>query len=443
MKRAYNGKAIESREGKKQHLNPDSMVVVQRPEEPSGSECHNNNTLLPEQDYGFGNKATKISTDQALPTIQSQAAGVGTVSKTSDSFIPNSSSHRVSETETAPTRQPLICSVGEFCQGYFHMDKCFEWNQRNVCLCPPPTCYRSTVRGVVRLTTVADTSISSSIRSSTTAFNSTVVNSSQTTQDETKQLPTDSTDAEVLYCQKYENCYRGHTEDNWHVEDLLVRDREMLKIIDSQFVLLSKSSTRSNSATKVENKNNNINRSTPDKNNNNKRNDNNTRPAKTLPPLLLLTLYVSYQPCHHSAGSRNLLRNHSKSCTETLLRFYHEYLKPRRVRLLIKCCGLYRAHWEDATLFRNESDVQIFGNRSALARQGVHLLLNPKLDIEIQGMTRADWEQFLRQVCSAEVSNAISPELWLAREAFDQKMNSFLAKQREEVILLSLSQAKT
>ncbi|AYV86915.1 MAG: hypothetical protein Sylvanvirus13_22, partial [Sylvanvirus sp.] len=33
----------------------------------------------------------------------------------------------------------------------------------------------------------------------------------------------------------------------------------------------------------------------------------------------VLTLFIGYQPCHHSAGSRKLSDRHKKSCTSRLI----------------------------------------------------------------------------------------------------------------------------
>ncbi len=133
-----------------------------------------------------------------------------------------------------------------------------------------------------------------------------------------------------------------------------------------------------------------------------------------------VTFYISYQPCHHSGGNRWMNRPHSKSCAETLLAWYEKALKPYGISLTAKCCGLYRAHWEDESLFRSDDDVANFGQKASRAREGIRLLKNA--GIEMCGMTRKDWKflaQFIKDDC-------IPRSMLRAHDRYDKLVDAFL-----------------
>lgn len=56
----------------------------------------------------------------------------------------------------------------------------------------------------------------------------------------------------------------------------------------------------------------------------------------------VLTLYLTFQPCHFSGGHRKMS---SISCTEALQQFYHKTLEPKNIKLIVKFGYIYRAHW--------------------------------------------------------------------------------------------------
>lgn len=56
----------------------------------------------------------------------------------------------------------------------------------------------------------------------------------------------------------------------------------------------------------------------------------------------VITLYLTYQPCHFSGG--HYKTNHI-SCTESLQYFHEKVLKPFNICVKIRFAYLYRAHW--------------------------------------------------------------------------------------------------
>ena len=138
-----------------------------------------------------------------------------------------------------------------------------------------------------------------------------------------------------VYVARYKNCYRGHTESNLHAEEFLVADPRIQAV---------------------------------------------TQPA-------LLTLWMTYQPCHCCSGSRYVDR-HSKSCSRLLLDFVDKH---PNLRLMIRCASLYRAHYTDPRGFASTKDAQVFRQRVALAQEGINLLCkHPR--IRMAGFRKADWD---------------------------------------------------
>jgi hypothetical protein len=56
----------------------------------------------------------------------------------------------------------------------------------------------------------------------------------------------------------------------------------------------------------------------------------------------VLTLYLTFQPCHFSGGHR---KKSFISCTEALQQFYIKKLQVLNIQLVIKFAYIYRAHW--------------------------------------------------------------------------------------------------
>lgn len=239
----------------------------------------------------------------------------------------------------------MITDIQEFCGGYFHVDECLEWKVEDTCLLEPGECTRRVVKGIVKV------------------------------EDE---------DENILFVKKYSNEFRGHTEANLHVEDIMTTDPELNKLI------------------------------------------------KESDKFLIITLYIGYQPCHNSSGGRNMSKTHFhvKSCTNVVLNWYKS-LPMNRIIFNIKCCGIYRAHWTEIDKYDSQSDAEIFYNRSLNARKGLRLLMSPfKINnftykLNVTGLNDEDWD-FIMSLCSEEIKTKITSEDWKERKEYDVKVNNFL-----------------
>jgi hypothetical protein len=78
-----------------------------------------------------------------------------------------------------------------------------------------------------------------------------------------------------------------------------------------------------------------------------------------------LVLYLTYQSCHHSGGHR---RTREQSCTLKLIDFHRTWFMSRGVRMHIKICYLYRAHWRGMAEFG-------YGPMIENAQAGIRLLM--------------------------------------------------------------------
>ena len=231
----------------------------------------------------------------------------------------------------------LIQTLSELCQGYFHIDECFEWKQEDGCLMDDK-CRRMTVRGLLHWC---------------------------------------DAEQKTLFVRKYENVFLGSTETNLHVEDLMCADVDLHQALSSM------------------------------------------DGAGTV-----MTLFISYQPCHHSSGGRKMERLHTKSCTKLLQKWFRTVILPLKIVFRVKICGLYRAHWVDATLFSRENDAVIFGNKSYQAREGI-IMLKQEPNFILEAMNEADWRQ-LTQFCHPDVLEQITSEQWRKRFVYDCHTRKFL-----------------
>ena len=259
----------------------------------------------------------------------------------------------------------LITSIEEFCYGFFHMDECFEWKQNHVCLSKPPNrCPRMLVCAIAHL-----------------------------------QVRMSDGILATAYVKKYTNEFRGHTEENLHVEELISQDTKLhAQIVDAHARIMTVEKP-----TVVESK-----------------------ASSSVISAIKLTLYVTYQPCHHSAGGRKLQHSHAKSCTSTILQWSRNVLQPFGVDFHFKCCELYRAHWEDSALYHLPGDASIYESRSAQARAGLQLLQSESA-IHIESMTVEDWALFMSW-CDESVCRSITDHQWSIRYAFDKRVDEFLRR---------------
>jgi hypothetical protein len=116
---------------------------------------------------------------------------------------------------------------------------------------------------------------------------------------------------------------------------------------------------------------------------------------KTLPEYvkrhMKMTLFMKFQPCHHSAGNAKKYpegylfnkKADDRSCTDLVINFFNTVLKPRGLQLEIVLAGLYKVNWQRS---RQEDDLTTVKN----ARQGFRNLLLTK-GITLRASTTKDW----------------------------------------------------
>src|SRR5690606_15650055 len=141
-----------------------------------------------------------------------------------------------------------------------------------------------------------------------------------------------------------------------------------------------------------------------------------------------LTLFCTYQPCHHSGGHRKLKWTHRKSCCGVLKRWARDALKPQSVKLRFKCFDLNRIHWTDDELIRSADDKTMFGGRAALARAGVRDLLL-ETNVSVSMMTKEDWTLFLALLKDywGYEPPKVTDEQWANRHAHETRCQQVLA----------------
>lgn len=250
----------------------------------------------------------------------------------SNKVLQNDLSNNVSQENNA-VKNKLKLTEKEFCEGFFHISKNFEWKQNTQCLMACE-CQRYTCYGVAHL----------------------------------------SCKNETLYLEKYKSKYIGNTNDNIHVEYLIKSDLELTKTIY-------------------------------------KHGDSHN---------LVLTLFLTYQPCHHSLGGRRSKSKHQQSCCDLIYNWYKTVLEPLHVVLNIKCCDLYRIHWENEDLFKSKKDVDIFTKKTTEGKNGL-LQLVKEPNIHMTSMSEESWKFLLN-----DDKFNISEEQWTERFKHDQHIQEFI-----------------
>jgi len=140
-----------------------------------------------------------------------------------------------------------------------------------------------------------------------------------------------------------------------------------------------------------------------------------------------MTIYLKFQPCHHSGGNAKWYpegylfqgKCDSRSCCEVLLRFFQEHLLPRNISLRIKIASLYKANWEFAT---REDDLKTVEN----AQLGLQLLRDHGIVLESMKINDWKWLATLTTNVSEEI---LLKEPTLSRRAqIDQATEKYLLK---------------
>jgi hypothetical protein len=137
-----------------------------------------------------------------------------------------------------------------------------------------------------------------------------------------------------------------------------------------------------------------------------------------------LIMYMKFQPCHHSSGNARvnpegyLFKNKcdTRSCTALVREFYVNELKPRGLRLVIKCASIYKANWEYAV---RPDDIATVAN----ALEGVRVLM--RIGVSLESIQPADWV-FLASLAN----NILDANLFSStRLTTDQGIAKFFAAQ--------------
>ncbi len=114
-----------------------------------------------------------------------------------------------------------------------------------------------------------------------------------------------------------------------------------------------------------------------------------------------ITMLMKHHPCHHSSGNSKKYADgylfdgvaDKKSCTNAILRYYRECLKPFGTRLIIKVAWLYKAFWAFA-----ERTDDIVTSKNSL--KGLELLI--EAGIEVEAMLKRDWI-LLANMCTDKI----------------------------------------
>lgn len=128
----------------------------------------------------------------------------------------------------------------------------------------------------------------------------------------------------------------------------------------------------------------------------------------------VITLYLTYQPCHYSGGH---FRAKQISCTVSLIHFYEKHLKPLNIELHIKFAYIYRAHWCMNDKYKSMIQNSIDGLK--LLSQYAKLSVLKENDL-----------CFIRKFCSPDIicklDNGYFDEILFKRKKIEAFMTVFL-----------------
>ena len=162
----------------------------------------------------------------------------------------------------------------------------------------------------------------------------------------------DAAGAEV-HVARFTNCYRGYT-NSLHSEDFMIADGMLRKHLDT-----AAAGTR-------------------------------------------LVLYMTQQPCHLSSGRvENKQATGQTSCTTKVINWQRELEFGRRgISLDLKLSRIFRAHWYDDTVHKDGEELEVFGGRAAMARDGLRqLLAAPRTTVSMLDLD--DWAFLVSQADAA------------------------------------------
>lgn len=143
-----------------------------------------------------------------------------------------------------------------------------------------------------------------------------------------------------------------------------------------------------------------------------------TKDRRLSTPNTIITMYAQLQPCHHSGGKNGTYD--FRSCTELILWWYNNILKPRNIDLKIECGSIYKAMWTDPKKFKAEAEG-IYSDSCEMAREGIRLIY--KEGIKMSMITDDGWKFLTRQV---RHKMEISEELWEKKLNVNRQFDEFL-----------------
>jgi len=170
---------------------------------------------------------------------------------------------------------------------------------------------------------------------------------------------------EDIYVARYSNCFKGSSESNVHAEHFMLADPGLTHAIQGATAALRGGGSGG---------------------------------QRDQPAAVRLTLYMTYQPCHHSGGhNRRGMGEHGTSCTELICKYLRDVLAPLGIALELKITYLYRAHWE-AGAYDSK-----YAPAVEAARKGLRLLSDA--GIACSACKSGDWE-WLIGLCDETVREA-------------------------------------
>jgi hypothetical protein len=139
---------------------------------------------------------------------------------------------------------------------------------------------------------------------------------------------------------------------------------------------------------------------------------------KLLPANSSIVVYAQLQPCHHSSRADEFCPD-ATSCTESIIRWYNDYLEPKNISLTFRCANVYKAMWT----FTDEEYAQLPGHRRyresiGMAREGIRLLARE--GIIVTSIGQEGWS-FLTRLATLEPKP--TEEQWDQRRAADAKIS--------------------
>ena len=130
----------------------------------------------------------------------------------------------------------------------------------------------------------------------------------------------------------------------------------------------------------------------------------------------VITLYLTYQPCHYSGGHYKPSTN---SCTEALCHFNEKILKYYDIKLKIRFAYLYRAHW----VMSNCKYSSMIQN----ANDGLKILLNT-FDVDVmRSEDIAEIQQHLSSNMKKKLSSGFFDKILEARIDLEEFISRYLS----------------